>query len=163
MTRSFWARWLLVLVGSGLPACNDCDRTGCDAVTRKATEAGSSIAGVVAQRSDVVTDGCQECPLGAATLLLWTLQEPFESRAEAQALAAGRPADESIEVDGSYRHSLQPGWYLLGVRPNAVELSVHEDETLTVNVLRRDGSTGFFVGRPSSPALSEDFGYDIGF
>lgn len=130
---------------------------------KAADASGAGVAGSVALLSDVVTDGCGECPLAEATVLLWTLQQPFESRAEAAALAAGRPADLTLEVASSYRQALEPGWYLLGVRPNAVELNVHEDETLTVNVLRRDGSTSFFVGRPSSRELREDFGFDIGF
>ena len=76
-----------------------------------------------------------------------SLTGPFERRSQAAELLAARPPELTIDADGSYRQALAPGWYLLSVRPTAVELNVHEDETLTVNVLRRDGPTGFFTGR----------------
>lgn len=145
-----------------MAACDDCDRAGCDAITRMAAEGGSAVAGTVAQQSDVISDGCEERPLAAARLEIWTLEEPFERRSEPAALVAARPPDRVIEAMGTYRQSLPTGWYLFGVRPNGVELNVHEEATLTVNVLRRDGPTSFFVGRHGTGPLDEDFGYDIG-
>lgn len=162
MDERCWAWPLPAFFAAGLTACDDCDRGGCDAVTQRAAPGGAEIAGVVAQQSDVSRDGCLECPLAAATLLLWTVPEPFESSRDAVALVTTRAPDLTIEVEGSYRQPLARGWYLLSAGPNAVELNVHEDETLTVNVLLRDGPTSFFVGRPSSTRLlEEDFGFDV--
>jgi hypothetical protein len=151
------------LVASVLSACSDCDREGCDALTRLAPPRDTGVSGVVAGLSDVVSDGCAECPLTSATLEVWTLEAPFEQRSEVPVLVAARPADLTRDIAGSYDQALEPGWHLLCVRPNCIEINTHEGETLTVNVKRRDGPTGFFVGRPSSSRLEEDFGFDVGY
>jgi len=154
---------LVLLSACVLSACAECEREGCDALTRLAPERGAGVAGVVAQQSDVVSDGCAECPLASATLEVWTLEAPFERRSEVPALVAARPPDLTRDISGSYDQALSTGWYLLCVRPNCIEINVHEDETLTVNVKRRDGPTGFFVGRHSSPSLEEDLGFEVGY
>jgi hypothetical protein len=153
----------LVLWAASMPACADCDRQGCEALTRLAPERGAGISGVVAQVSDVVTDGCAECPLGRATVELWTLEEPFYRLSEVPALVAARRADLIFFAEGAYSQALSTGWYLLCVRPNCIELNPHEDETLTVNIKRRDGPTSFFVGRHSSSSIEEDFGVEVGY
>lgn len=154
---------MLVLLAASMPACADCDRQGCEALTRRAPEGDTGVAGVVAQVSDVVSDGCAECPLGRAAVELWTLEEPFYRRSEVPELVAARPPDLTLLAEGSYRQELSTGWYLLCVRPNCIELNPHEDEMLTVNIKRRDGPTSFFVGRPSSSSLEEDFGFEVGY
>lgn len=153
----------LVLLAASVPGCADCDRQGCEALRRLAPEGDTGVAGVVAQVSDVVSDGCAECPLGRAALELWTLEEPFYRRSEVPELVAARPPDLTLLVEGSYRQALSTGWYLLCVRPNCIELNPHEDEMLTVNIKRRDGPTSFFVGRPSSSSTEEDFGFEVGY
>lgn len=153
--------WAAALAGS--LSCADCNREGCAGLARRAPEGPAGIAGVVARLEDVVVDGCGECPLAAATLQLWNLEMPFERRSDVAALVAARPPDLTRDVAGHYTEPLEPGWYLLCVRPNCVELNIHEDETLTVNVQRRDGPTSFFVGRPGAGRLDEDFGFDVGY
>jgi hypothetical protein len=152
-----------LLVASVLSACADCDRERCDALTRLAPPRETGVSGVVAGLSDVVSDGCAECTLTSATLEVWTLETPFDQRSEVPVLVAARPADLTREIAGSYNQALEPGWHLLCVRPSCIEINTHEGETLTVNVKRRDGPTGFFVGRPSSSRLEEDFGFDVGY
>jgi len=154
---------LLLATAHYLSACADCNREGCEALTTLAPSAEAGIAGVVAEASDVVKDGCGECPLGNATLEVWALEAPFEQRSDAAALVAARAPDLTRDVAGSYSQALEPGWYLLCVRPNCVELNTHEAETLTVNVKRRNGPTSFFVGRPSSSQLAEDYGFEVAY
>ena len=154
---------LVLSAASALSACADCERGGCDALTGLAAQGDTGVSGVVAELSDVVKDGCAECPLGSARLEVWTLQAPFEQRSEVAALVAARPPDLTRDIAGRYSQALSPGWHLLCVRPNCVEINTHEEETLTVNVKRREGPTRFFVGRPSSPRLEEDFGFEVGY
>lgn len=146
-----------------LSACADCNREGCDALTSLAPSGQTGIAGVVAEASDVVNDGCGECPLGNATIEVWALEAPLAQRSDAAALVAARAPDLTRDAAGSYSQVLEPGWYLLCVRPSCVELDTHEAETLTVNVKRRDGPTSFFVGRPSSSEMAEDYGFEVGY
>ena len=153
---------LMLLAASVLSACAECEREGCDALTRLAPQTDTAVSGVVAQQSDVVSDGCAECPLASAMLEVWTLEAPFERSSEVPALVAARPPDLTRDIAGSYSQALSPGWHLLCVRPNCIELNTHEEETLTVNIKRRDGPTGFFVGRPGSSPLEEDFGFEVG-
>lgn len=162
--RAWVVSGTLVLSAAGvLSACAECEREGCDALTRLAPERETGVSGVVAELSDVVIDGCAECPLASATLEVWTLDAAFERGSDVPALVAARPPDVTREIAGSYGQALSPGWHLLCVRPNCVEINTHEGETLTVNVKRRNGPTGFFVGRPSSSRLEEDFGFEVGY
>jgi hypothetical protein len=132
-------------------------------MTKMAAAAGSGVAGVVAQSSDVVRDGCSERPLGTAILQVWTLEEPLDSLSRAAEVVSARLPDLTREVEGGYREPLEPGWYLLCVRPSCVELNVHEDETLTVNIERRDGPTSFFLDNASTGRLEEDYGFEVGY
>ena len=90
-----------VVLAAGMSGCADCDRQGCEALTRLAPEGDTAIAGVVAQVSDVTRDGCSECPLGSASLELWTLEEPFYQRSEVPALVAARSPDLIFHAGGS--------------------------------------------------------------
>jgi hypothetical protein len=146
-------------------SCADCDRSGCDSLTQAATPVETGIAGVVAVSSDVVSDGCHECPLGDATLQIWRVEAATTLSTEeavATFLAEHEP-DMTENVSKRYSRPLAPAAYLLCVRPNCIGLNVAAAETLTVNIQRRDGPTGFFIGRSSSGALEEDFGFEVGY
>jgi len=83
------------LVGS-MWSCAECDREGCDALRRPAARESAGlvgVAGVVASASDVVNDGCQECPLGEATLQIFQEDFGFEVGLEwAESAARGAAA-----------------------------------------------------------------------
>jgi hypothetical protein len=119
----------------------------------------TGVAGVVASSSDLVVDGCQECSFGQANLELWRTDTPITTETAAITLLEERASDVTENVSAHYRLPLEPGPYLLCVRPNCVALTVVVDETLTVNIKRRNGATGFFVGNP----LEETFGFDVGY
>lgn len=66
-------------------------------------------------------------------------------------------------MTGRYRIVVARGQYLLCVRPNCIGLRVEAGKTVTVNVKRRYGSTGFFVGASSDTSFKEDFGFEVGY
>lgn len=151
------------LVGS-MWSCAECDREGCDALRRPAARQSASlvgVAGVVASASDLVSDGCQECPLGEATLEIWSTDTLVTSAAEATARISAREPDVTALASGRYEQELAPGAYLLCVRPSCIGVSVAAGGT-TVNIQRREGPTGFFVGAADTTAFQEDFGFEVG-
>jgi hypothetical protein len=151
--------WLVAAFGCLGLSCAECDREGCDALGRAAPQVGTGIAGVVAASSDVVADGCQECPLGDAALQIWRADAAVTTEAAAATLLAERQPDVTANVSGRYSQALAPGTYLLCAGANCIGLALAADETLTVNIERRDGPTGFFVGRSDAETPEEDFGF----
>ncbi len=146
-----------------IQSCEPCDREGCDALAKAAPERGTGVAGIVAESSDVVTSGCQECSFGEATLQIWRVDAPVAVESEAVALLDMRQPDLESHVSGRYSHALEAGSYLLCVRPNCVDLTVFAGETVTINIKRRDGPTGFFVVDADVASVNEDFGLDVGY
>ncbi len=154
---------LAIALAAALLSCAECERSGCSALTRVALPQGASIAGVVAEASDVVSNDCQECPFGDATIEVWRTDSPIVDESAAIALTGERAADSIEPVSGQYRLVLDPGEHLLCVRPSCIAVTVFNDTTSTVNIKRRDGLTGFFVGSSERTALEEDFGFEVGF
>jgi hypothetical protein len=162
MQRSFSGLLVAALTWS-LLGCADCERQGCDALGERAAAAGAGLGGVIAQRSDVVQDGCQECPLGGAAIAVWRLDAPVTTEAEAMAVVGARAPDVEQEASGRYHVALDPAAYLVCVRPSCVVLDVGANQTETVNIERLDGPTRFHVSRPNLDGLQEESGLDIGF
>jgi hypothetical protein len=156
------AGWAAALT-AGLIGCLDCDRDGCEALTDRAPPLGTGIAGVVAHLSDVVIDNCQACPLGQATLELWAVDARVGTEAAARSLIAARGPDVTASVSGHYVHPLEAGRYLLCVRPSCVDLTLPDGQTLTVNLQRRDGPTGFLLPQSNGAPVGEDLGFDVGY
>ena len=153
---------LAALVGT-LLACEDCAREGCDSLAQRAAQNGTSLAGVVAESSDVVGNGCQECPFGTAELEAWKVEAPVTSASAVADLLDHRLPDWEKAVSERYSIALAPGFYLLCARPSCVNLTIADGQTSTANVKRRNGPTSFFVGGADAERLAEDFGLDVGF
>jgi len=153
---------LAALVGT-LLGCEDCAREGCDSLAQRAAQNGTSLAGVVAESSDVVGNGCQECPFGTAELQAWQVEAPVTSESAVAELMAQRSPDWEKAVSERYSIALAPGFYLLCARPSCVNLTIADGQTSTANVKRRNGPTSFFVGGEDAERLAEDFGLDVGF
>lgn len=151
-------RMVVCLVLSGAmsllqPGCTPCNRSGCDAVGTPATNDGrSGIAGVVAYESDVVANGCQECPLSSAALSLWLVSAPPTDSASADSIVKGQSPAVTIQADGFYRQALDAGGYLLCVRGYCVYVEVLPDHTTPVNVLQVFGPVQFKVFDPLTRA-----------
>ena len=161
--RAWPARPLVALVALAGPllGCEDCAREGCDSLVQQAPQKGTGLGGVVAESSDVVVNGCSECGFGAATVQAWRVEAPMSESAMAS-LVQQRTPDWEEQVSERYHHPLEPGSYVLCVRPSCIHLTIAEGQTLTANIKRRNGPTGFFVGAGASP-FGEDFGFDVGY
>jgi hypothetical protein len=85
-----------------------------------------------------------------------------EERAQGVLIAAREP-DVVARALGRYVQPLEAGRYLLCVRPGCVDVTVAEGQTLTVNLKRRDGPTGFYVAQAIGVPLAEDYGFDVGY
>lgn len=118
---------------------------------------------MVAQQDDVVKDDCEACPLGDATVQLWRVEARVGTEAAARGLIVAREPDVSASVSGPYVQRLDAGSYLLCVRPSCVDVTVADGQTLTVNITRRDGPTGFYVSDAIGVALAENYGFDVGY
>jgi hypothetical protein len=145
---------LALALACPLLGCTDCERDGCDALEERAEAAGPGVGGVVALQSDVVNDGCAECPLGAAHLDAWRVDAPVTTIDEAVAVVHGRDPDLTQDVSGRYHLALEPAAYLVCVRPDCVAVTITA-ETTTLNLERREGPTRFFIGQPNVEGLQE--------
>jgi hypothetical protein len=156
-----WA--LASLVGPLLGCEADCARPGCEALGQPAAPSGTGLAGVVAESSDLVVNGCSECGFGTAALQAWRVEAAMGSESEVATLMMMRAPDWEAQVSERYQHALPPGSYVLCVRPNCINLTIAEGQTRTANIKRRDGPTSFFVGGGDAARLAEDFGFEVGF
>jgi hypothetical protein len=153
---------LLVMATFGLATCRPCDRSGCDALGDHVSSDQTGVAGIVSSESDLVANGCQECPLSQATLQLWRVEAPVPDEATAAALVSEREPDVSDLAQERYLFELEAGYYLLCSRPNCTNIEVRGDETLTVNVAQHFGPTSFFVGRPGE-AVEQVPDFEVGY
>ena len=147
MTRSTSFLVLALCFGlAAVPACSPCNRTGCDATSGPVADTGqAAIAGVVASESDAVGNGCQECPLGTATLAIWKTSGPVTDDAGAQAVVNASAATVSVQADQRYAQALDPGSYLVCQRPDCVSVDVVAAHVTTVHIKQILGPTQFIV------------------
>jgi hypothetical protein len=114
MVRILGASLLCVFSLFALPACNKCNRSGCDALGAPAADDHtSSIAGIVAGESDVILDDCQECPFDSMAFSIWTASGSVADASSAKAIIQAGPPAAKTQADGRYRQALDPGSYLL--------------------------------------------------
>jgi len=163
LTRSPLPLAALVALAGSLLGCEDCAREGCDSLAQRAAQNGTSLAGVVAESSDVVNNGCQECPFGSVELQAWQVEAPLTSASAVAELIAQRSPDWEKAVSERYSVALAPGMYLLCARPNCIHVTIADGQTSTANIKRRYGPTSFFIAAAEAEPLSEDFGLDVGF
>jgi hypothetical protein len=141
-----------------LPACTPCNRSGCDAIRSPAADNGeSAIAGAIASESDVIGNGCQECPYASATFSIWAVAAPVTDAASAKAVIQAAPALATFQADGHYRHTVDPGSYLLCDSPSSYEaacVSVHvvAGHVTPVNLKLLFGPFQFIVFDPQTRA-----------
>jgi hypothetical protein len=129
---------LLALVGSACASQSNCDRSGCDALKTRAVDTGKTgIDGFVAEESDVVANGCQQCSLGSAHIDFWT----------DAIVPAGLPT-ASVDANGRYSLGLDAGSYVACVGSDCVNVTVHANHVTTLNVRVTFGPPQFFVYEP---------------
>jgi hypothetical protein len=150
---------LLAGVVLAVGGCADCDTSGCNLLQRGAAQKGSGIGGVIAQKSDVVENGCAECPFGEALVEVWATEGAVE-RDEAAVLTATNSLVTAVVATKRYHVALAPGSYVLRVTRQCVNVVVTAERTLTVNLKQRNGPTGFWMTGPGTSAMAETFGFD---
>lgn len=153
----------LVLVA--LPGCDPaCDRKGCDALGSAATDDHvSSLAGVVAYQSDVVSNGCQECVFSSARLSLWPVTTPVVDQDSAKAIVEGSSTPITIQADQRYRQALDPGTYLVCQRPSCTSVDIVAGHVTPMNVKMMDGPTQFIVFDPLTRSRITTPLWDVGY
>jgi hypothetical protein len=154
-------RLLGLVVVAVILACSSCPREGCDALTRRASGSTSGIGGVVASQSDVVENGCAECPFGDAPLDIYALSAPVTSDAEASAVVRDSSPLSTIQASHRYTAPLDPGDYLACVHDRCVSVSVVDGAVTTVNIKLVYGPTTFFVADADTGSIVQDLGLDV--
>jgi hypothetical protein len=147
---------LLLLVAVVSLGCNPCDRDGCDALQRVAASSDETrLAGSVAELSDVVENGCQECGLAETELRVWARSGPTDPSRTTQITESPALASVSVKA-GKYALPLEAGDYLVCVRGRSCfDISVSEGGTTTMNVRLVSGISRAYLGAPKAKQLSE--------
>jgi hypothetical protein len=144
---------------SGLHGCTPCERSGCDGVGRPATsgQVKRGIAGVVAIESDVINDGCQECPFGSAELAIWSTPTLIADIRSAHSVASGGNPAFKVAADHRYEQALEPGFYLVCKLPSVcAAVSIPQAGLVTVNVKQVYGPASLIVFEPGSGTQRTD-------
>jgi hypothetical protein len=131
-------------------ACANCPRTGCDALSSPAGGSGTGIAGAIASESDVVGNGCQDCPFGSTQLTVWKTSSPIPDEATARAIVGASGPTVSFHADGRYEQLLDPGDYLLCSNPYCTAIQVDPDQVTTVHVKLINGPAQFIIFDPGT-------------
>jgi hypothetical protein len=121
-----------------------CDRAGCDAVSSPASGISVGIAGVVAAASDLVSNGCQECPFAQARVEIWKVDSPTTPEADV-ASTVGRAPLATISAAPYFRKTLDQGTYVVCADGGCTEASVQTGQLTTVNVMKKFGPTSFWT------------------
>jgi hypothetical protein len=138
----------------------DCDRTGCNLLTKTSDAHGTGVSGVIAYASHLSGNGCNECPLADTTLKLWNATGPVPEAVRATTLIAS-PPDSTTQASAHYELALSPGYQLLCVRSDCIGFLVQDEEMLTVNIKQRFGATSYFVARPGDVSPTEYPGFHV--
>jgi hypothetical protein len=98
-----------------LASCVACDQDGCDAVEHPVGDVSitAGIAGVAASESDLVANGCQECPLSEGTMQVWAVATAVTTAEQAQAVVDGGEPTLEININERYEQMLDAGEYLV--------------------------------------------------
>ena len=135
-------------------SCNldDCDRSGCEYTDGPVSHPGISagIAGGASSASDVVENGCAECPFASGEIRVWSAPNPVETAAAAKAVyEAGAEPLEDIQFDGPYERALTPGEYLACLPEDedvtCAGMTVPNDGVVTFHILYLYGPTSIAV------------------
>lgn len=142
-----------------LASCTPCEPVGCDIVEDPVASPSIStgIAGAAVGLGRA-TNGCLECPLGHGSLEVWSTSLPISIDQQAMDTIDAGPADISIDFDGRYEHTLDPGNYLVcDVRNKAVCAALHVEEgnVFTVHVHSQAGPIRLAVFAPSGDKVEE--------
>jgi hypothetical protein len=148
-----------------LASCVPCDRDGCDAVEQPADNVSIAvgIAGVASSESDVVANGCQECPLSQGTMQIWASASAVTTADQARALVDGGAPTLEIEIDERYEQMLDAGEYLVCISGGEVCAGITiSNAVITVHARYLYGPPSLIVFEPGSDEPRSDRIFDLG-
>ena len=151
--RILAARSVVAFVLASVGGCgSDCDRDGCDSMNDPAPNTGqSAVSGVIASESDVVANGCQECPFSSMTLEFRPVTASVTTRTEAQTIF-DTVTPVVVNADGTYAQALEPGAYLACAQLECVNIEVRPGQVTTLHIRALFGPTQFVSFDPTSSA-----------
>jgi hypothetical protein len=139
-------------------SCTPCDRSGCEAIARRASPSiPQGVAGSVALLSDVVANGCQECRLSKTDLRLWQRAMPVIDADTARIVQHNEPP-MVVSADGRFAVALPVGrnfLFCLG-RPESSEgqpcaaFTVEAQKVTTINAKLVFGPSTLLVFDPGA-------------
>ena len=147
----------------------DCDREGCDAVEKPAAgyTISTGIAGAVASQSDVVANGCCECPLSTGEILVFEAPEVFTASDEIEAYLEQNQEHTTVSVSDEYEHALSEGMYLVcaydsgGLDAQCASVDIRQGDVFTVHVVYVFGPTSLRLFEPGQDEASTTGIYDV--
>ena len=151
---------VLALAMTELVGCAECVTEGCDALRDRASGRQSGIGGIVASRSDVVANGCEECGFDRASIEVFQLKGTLASNDVASAAMSATTPHATIAAFERYHLKLDPGAYLVCVTLHCIGVTVAADTLTTVNIKLRYGPTSFFIIDSASNRFTEQFGFE---
>ena len=95
-------------------------------------------------QSDLVSNGCQECPFSQAQVQMWKVEAPSTPETDVAAIG-GKPPIVTISAAPFFRRTLDPGTYVVCVDGQCIEAAVQAGQVTTVNIMKRDGPMGFWT------------------
>lgn len=149
--------WSSLLACGALAACAPCDREGCHALQKRqpSPKDVSRIAGSLASKSDVVTNGCQECVLSDSEVRAWSRATRVADADELAAALEQAPDGSTTSEQGKYALTLSPGDYLVCFGSICFETSVVAGGTTTLNVRVTEGPARGYLALPGAAELSQ--------
>jgi hypothetical protein len=148
-----------------LASCVPCDHDGCKAVEHPAEDVSIAvgIAGVASSESDVVANGCQECPLSEGTMQVWAVPNAVTTADEASAVVMGGEPTLEIDIDERYEQMLDAGEYLVCISSGETCAGITiGNAVVTVHARYVFGPASLIVFEPGSDEPRTDRIFDLG-
>lgn len=138
---------------TGCDIIKKCNRDGCTAFSHARSDyhITRGIGGSVADESDVVSEGCQECRFSSAELKVWSTVTPVSDAVAARSVVAGSSAKFTIVAISNYEKELDPGYYLVcSLQNKCASVTVTENGVFTINVKATFGPGSILVFEPGT-------------
>lgn len=134
------------VLGWLLSGCGSCPRDGCDALEQPSSAyVDTGIKGSVASSSDVVVNGCQECPFSDTELRVWVSATSVSGTIQRDTLLQRAP-DLMVFAEGRYTQALATGHYMVcESSAPCLGFDLASGDDITINVKQRYGPTSFVV------------------
>jgi hypothetical protein len=148
-----------------LASCVPCEQSGCETIDHPVDDVSiaAGIAGAASSESDVVANGCQECPLSEGTMQVWAVATAVNTMDEAQAVVDGGEPTLEIDIDERYEQMLDAGEYLVCISGGETCAGITvANAVVTVHARYVYGPASLIVFEPGSNEPRTDRIFDLG-